>query len=64
MSKEKYKPLMPDLMEAIFDSAYLIFDLIAGKIEAGYQQNDYSQHYKIHYRCCKVSSLQNFTSPV
>ena len=30
MSKEKYKPLMPDLMEAIFDSAYLIFDLIAG----------------------------------
>ena len=30
MSKEKYKPLMPDLMEAIFDAAYLTFDLIAG----------------------------------
>lgn len=30
MSNEKYKPLMPDLMEAIFDSAYLTFDLIAG----------------------------------
>lgn len=30
MSNEKYKPLMPDLMEAIFDAAYLTFDLIAG----------------------------------
>lgn len=28
MSKEKYKPLMPDLMEAIFDAAYLTFDLL------------------------------------
>ena len=24
------KPQMPDVMEAIFDAAYLIFDLIAG----------------------------------
>lgn len=30
MSNEKYKPLMPDLMEAIFDAAYLTVDLIAG----------------------------------
>ena len=57
--------LYPAVADVIYEFriAYL-FDLIAGKIEAGYQQNDYSQHYKIHYRCCKVSSLQNFTSPV
>lgn len=30
MSKNNYKPKMPDLMEAIFDACYLIFDLIAG----------------------------------
>ncbi len=30
MTKETYKPLMPDLMEAIFDIGYLAFDLIAG----------------------------------
>ena len=57
--------LYPAVADVIYEFriAYL-FDLIAGKIEAGYQQNDYSQHYKIHYRCCKVSSLQIFTSPV
>lgn len=30
MKEKNYKPLMPDLMEAIFDAGYLIFDLIAG----------------------------------
>lgn len=30
MSKNNYKPKIPDLMEAIFDACYLIFDLIAG----------------------------------
>lgn len=26
----QYKAQVPDLMEAVFDAAYLIFDLIAG----------------------------------
>ena len=30
MENEKYKPQIPDIMEAIFDAGYLIFDLIAG----------------------------------
>lgn len=30
MSEKTYKPQMPDLMEAVFDAAYLIFDFIAG----------------------------------
>ena len=30
MRKNDYKPKMPDLMEAIFDAAYLLFDLTAG----------------------------------
>lgn len=30
MANEKYKPQIPDIMEAIFDAGYLIFDLIAG----------------------------------
>ena len=30
MRKNNYKPKMPDLMEAIFDAAYLLFDLTAG----------------------------------
>ena len=30
MSEKTYTPQMPDLMEAVFDAAYLIFDLIAG----------------------------------
>lgn len=29
MSKNNYKPKMPDLMEVVFDACYLIFDLIA-----------------------------------
>lgn len=30
MANKKYKPQIPDIMEAIFDAGYLIFDLIAG----------------------------------
>lgn len=30
MNQETYKPQMPDVMEAIFDTAYLLFGLIAG----------------------------------
>ena len=30
MNQETYNPQMPDVMEAIFDTAYLLFDLIAG----------------------------------
>ncbi len=30
MSEKTYKPQMPDLMEAVFDAAYLIFALITG----------------------------------
>ena len=30
MSKGKYKPQPPDVMEAVFDAGYLIFDLVAG----------------------------------
>ena len=30
MTKDTYKPHVPDLMEAIFDVCYLMFDLIAG----------------------------------
>lgn len=29
MKQNNYKPQIPDLMEAIFDAAYLIFDLTA-----------------------------------
>ena len=29
MKNNNYKPQIPDVMEAIFDAAYLIFDLIA-----------------------------------
>ena len=29
---EKYVPKMPDIMEAIFDTCYLLFDLMAGVI--------------------------------
>ncbi len=29
MREDKYQPQIPDIMEAIFDAAYLIFDLVA-----------------------------------
>ena len=28
MKESTYKPQIPDIMEAIFDAAYLIFDLV------------------------------------
>lgn len=30
MTKQSYTPRVPDLMEAVFDTCYLLFDLIAG----------------------------------
>ena len=30
MTKQDYTPRVPDLMEAVFDTCYLLFDLIAG----------------------------------
>ena len=32
MKENSYKPQMPDVMEAIFDAAYLLFDLVAAII--------------------------------
>ena len=29
MKQNNYKPQLPDVMESIFDAAYLIFDLVA-----------------------------------
>lgn len=29
MKENNYKPQIPDVMEAVFDAAYLIFDLVA-----------------------------------
>ena len=29
MKENSYKPLLPDLMEAIFDAVYLIYDRVA-----------------------------------
>ena len=30
MDHKTYQPKMPDIMEAIFDAIYLLFDLVAG----------------------------------
>ena len=32
MKQNNYKPQLPDVMEAIFDAAYLLFDLVAAII--------------------------------
>ena len=29
MKEKNYKPQVPDIMESIFDTAYLLFDLVA-----------------------------------
>lgn len=29
MKNNRYKPRVPDIMEAVFDTGYLLFDLIA-----------------------------------
>lgn len=31
MEKRTYQPQVPDVMEAIFDAAYLLFDLVAAE---------------------------------
>ena len=33
MKENTYKPQIPDMMEAIFDAAYLIFDLVAAILQ-------------------------------
>ena len=30
MDHKTYQPKMPDIMEAVFDAVYLLFDLVAG----------------------------------
>ena len=37
----KHKPQIPDVMEAIFDAAYLIFDLVAAILFFIYSQEIY-----------------------
>jgi hypothetical protein len=36
----KHKPQIPDVMEAIFDAAYLIFDLVAAILFFIYSQGN------------------------
>ena len=38
MREEKYQPKMPDIMEAIFDAGYLIFDLVAAILFSSMQK--------------------------
>ena len=40
MKQNNYKPQLPDVMEAIFDAAYLIFDLIAAILIFIYSNGD------------------------
>lgn len=40
MANKKYKPQIPDIMEAIFDAGYLIFDLIAGILFFAFSKGD------------------------
>ena len=40
MKQNNYKPQLPDVMEAIFDAAYLIFDLIAAILFFIYSNGD------------------------
>lgn len=44
MKENKYKPQVPDIMEAVFDAAYLIFDLVAGMLFLLFQK-------EMHYLC-------------
>ena len=30
MDRKTYRPKMPDIMEAVFDAVYLLFDFVAG----------------------------------
>ena len=38
MKENSYKPQMPDVMEAIFDAAYLLFDLVAAILFLHFQR--------------------------
>ena len=38
MEENNYKPQIPDVMEAIFDAAYLIFDLVAAILFLHFQR--------------------------
>ena len=40
MKQKNYKPQLPDVMEAIFDAAYLIFDLVAAILFFIYSNGD------------------------
>ena len=40
MKQNNYKPQIPDVMEAIFDAAYLIFDLIAALLFFSFSQGN------------------------
>ena len=40
MKQNNYKPQLPDVMEAIFDAAYLIFDLVAAILFFIYSKGD------------------------
>ena len=40
MKQNNYKPQLPDVMEAIFDAAYLIFDLVAAILFFIYSNGD------------------------
>ena len=38
MKENNYKPQIPDVMEAIFDAAYLTFDLVAAMLFSYFQR--------------------------
>lgn len=38
MEENNYKPQIPDVMEAIFDAAYLIFDFVAAILFLHFQK--------------------------
>ena len=44
MKENNYKPQIPDVMEAIFDAAYLIFDLIAAMLFFIFSQTSLPRH--------------------
>ena len=53
MKENNYKPRVPYVMEAVFDAAYLIFDLVAAMLFFFFSPNKYRQNktYMINYMC-------------
>ena len=49
MREEKYQPKMPDIMEAIFDAGYLIFDLVAAILFFTYAKGNYIIYSLMEY---------------